>query len=77
MAQTNVPLPGNDIPEWEAYASNLMRLKMCMEYAKDFMSRFSKQMSASDRVKLAEAGCKYDEIYWKYWEKLIKKIRGI
>jgi len=67
----------DDIEKWSDIAIGLSKLKMSTEYAADFSLKFAKFMSKEDKIEMAALHAKYDVIYWRYWEKLIKKIRGI
>jgi hypothetical protein len=67
----------DDLEGWSVIAINLCKLKMATEYAQDFSRKFTKFMDAEDRDEILALNIKYDGLYWKYWEKLIKKIRGI
>ena len=68
---------GDDLESWAHIADGLCRLKMANEYAGQFGQKMGKYISKEDQVEMAGLSSKYDFIYWKYWEKLVKKIRGI
>ncbi len=73
----NNQMHGDDIEGWNEIAMGLCQLKMATEYAQEFSKKLSRYMSAPDKIEIASLNSKYDAMYWKYWEKLIKKIRGI
>jgi hypothetical protein len=66
----------DDLESWSEMAIDLCKLKMACEYAQDFRRRCSKYMTKEDKVEMAKMNTRYDVMYWKYWEKLVKKIRG-
>lgn len=67
----------DDLEMWSFIAMNLCKLRLACEYAQDVSAKFSKYMSQEDKVELKGLNEKQDALYWRYWEKLIKKIRGI
>ncbi len=71
------PKFGDDLEGWAEIADGLCRLKMASEYAHQFKQKFCKYMSEKDRVELSGLTTKFDTLYLKYWEKLVKKIRGL
>ncbi len=68
---------GDDLEGWADVADSLCKLKMANDGASEFATKFSKYLSPADKVEIAALNTKYNAIYWKYWEKLIKKIRGL
>jgi len=70
-------LLGDDVEGWASIADALCRLKMATDYAAEFSEIYGKYMSTDDRVEMAGMNTKFNTIYYKYWEKLVKKIRGI
>jgi hypothetical protein len=68
---------GEDFEGWVEIADALCRLKMATEYAQEFMDNISKFISVKEKMELVDLNNKYKFVYWKQWEKLIKKIRGI
>jgi len=67
----------DDSKRWSEIALGLSRLNLAGEYAREFSKKFSRYLGPQDRMEMAGLCAKFDYLYWKYWEKLIKKIRGI
>jgi hypothetical protein len=66
-----------DLEQWAEWASCLSRLKMSSDYAKEYLNKFKRNMTAQERIELGKISSSYDLIYFKQWEKLIRKIRGL
>lgn len=67
----------DDLEGWSEIAVSLCKLKMATEYAQEFSKKFMRLMSPEEKIELVALNAKYDAFYWRYWEKLVKKIRGI
>lgn len=67
----------DDVDGWVVIADALCRLRLSTEYAQEFTKKFSKYMTKKEQPEMAALSSRYDAIYYRNWEKLIKKIRGI
>jgi len=67
----------DDLQHWSEMAQSLIHLKDLIEYGQQFSVKMSRYMSPDDRAAVAEMNVKYDFYYWKYFEKFIRKVRGI
>jgi hypothetical protein len=55
----------------------LCRLKIATEGFQECQKKVSKFLEAKDRVELAKFNVKLDEMYYKYFERFIRKVRGL
>lgn len=69
--------PQEEFELWSQMATHLMNLRMAIEHADSFMINFSRYLEPKDRVEMAKLGDSYDKLYWKYFQKFIKKVRGL
>jgi hypothetical protein len=68
---------GDDLELWGEMAQALCKAKMSAEYAQEFLDSYSKFLSIGDKLESAAMVSRFNVLYLRYWEKLIKKIRGI
>ena len=62
---------------FDKMATNLCKLKIATEYAQEFAKKFSSYLNAEEKTQIAQLNVQFDFFYYKQWEKLIKKIRGL
>lgn len=75
--KVNKPDEIDELKEWASVADGLCKLKMGASFAHEFTDKYSKYLTHADRVEMASINSKYDQMFWKYWERLVRKIRGI
>jgi hypothetical protein len=68
---------GDDLESLSFISENLSSLKGCIHHAQHFASKFNRHLNAKDRVEIASLNARYDEIYWRLFEKFIKKVRAL
>ncbi|MFI5384039.1 MAG: hypothetical protein ACHQXK_07395 [Methanosarcina thermophila] len=66
-----------NLQSWSEDSSALHKLKECIDYAAQFRKKFGAYMNPKDRMELADISCRCDKIYWKYFNRLVKRIQGI
>ncbi|CAB4126762.1 hypothetical protein UFOVP80_55 [uncultured Caudovirales phage] len=66
-----------DIAKWEEIGHALFFLKTGIEYAEQYRSKCNRFLDHEDKVELAAMQVRYWNIYYKYFEKFIKKVRGM
>lgn len=71
-----VQTAGDDLESWSEIAHTLSKLKQCIEHGQEFSVKYSKYLNSEDRISVSDLNSKYDQIYWRYFEKFVKKIRG-
>ena len=56
---------------------SLCKLCNAIQLAQAFSTEYSKYLDPKDKVEIARTNLIYDQTYYKYLDKFIKKVRGI
>lgn len=77
LPTSNIPSGGEDLEGLSFVSENLSSLKSCISSAESFATKFSRHLNAKDRLEIATLNASYEQIYWRLFEKFIKKVRGL
>jgi hypothetical protein len=73
----DITASGDDLEGLSFIAENLALLKQCIKCSQEFTAKFNRHLNHSDRLEMATIAARHDEIYWRLFEKFIKKVRGL
>lgn len=68
---------GDDLEHWAEIADGLCKIRMAQQWGIEFADRFKIFLTKEDQMELMSLNAKYASIYWRSWEKLVQKIRGL
>lgn len=68
---------GDDLESLSFVSEHLSMLKSCIQQSEQFAANFNRHLNAKDRLELSATNTRLSEMYWRLFEKFIKKVRGI
>lgn len=68
---------GDDLESLSFVSEHLSMLKSCLHQSEEFSAKFNRHLNAKDRLEMATINARLGEIYWRLFEKFIKKVRAI
>ena len=75
--KSNRYIVADDVASFNEQFQALSDLWNCVKFARFFLEKHSKYLSPGDRVNISKNILDMEQMYWKYFDKQVKKVRGL